>query len=749
MATMTMTNQLTGSTITDGSTISLGSGEVLQLKVSASSTSEPSFSWSIPSSSDFSANLLSFSYTNDFCIITISSSASSSSYAIVCSLDGQPNSMTIYINIGGSTTATPSSISINATSLSLNVGETHQLSATVTMSDGSTNSNVEWAVPPASSVIISVSDDGLVTALSDGTGTVIVYPVGDLTGIAAYCSVTVTETPSSISINETSLSLKVGETYQLTATVTMTNGGTNNNVSWEEDSGGNVISIDSTGLVTAISPGTANVTAIANANTSITARCSIEVVGTSEEETVTSVSVTNISGTEAEIKIGDSLELTVYAFPTTLSNRSVTLSLAGNTVSCSTSTGNVFEIVGKSEGWTYLTFTSVLDPTVSTTIAIKVIANSSETVESIVPNVLHEFTLAVGSEFTFTGTVYPETASNRNVTFGLDNSSSAIAIVNTDSTSIRVLGASAGTAMIYMYAEANTNIYAYVRIDVIEITSTTPSFNHTSVEGAAYGFSLNSNGYLESQNKGVNNTAALCAVTLILPSSYKVTVDCICSSENYYDYGILSKIGYILDPSLINDGDTGVGAVQKNFKGESSTSVQTVDYGTLGSGTHFFYAKFLKDSTAADGNDSLQFIVHFEKASETKKVTSITLEASNYNIEVGSKTGITISILPEDAADKSVTWSSSDTEVATISTSGDVTGVHRGLVTITASANDGGGCVATANFIIKPACYIYNGIWKKASAHIYNDNWIHSFVDVHPFITGETGFQGSEIIQQS
>ena len=70
--------------------------------------------------------------------------------------------------------------------------------------------------------------------------------------------------------------------------------------------------------------------------------------------------------------------------------------------------------------------------------------------------------------------------------------------------------------------------------------------------------------------------------------------------------------------------------------------------------------------------------------------TSVTLSPSTASIEVGSTVQLTETVMPSDATDKSVSWSSSNTSVATVSNSGLVTGVSAGSATITATTTDGG-----------------------------------------------------------
>ena len=73
----------------------------------------------------------------------------------------------------------------------------------------------------------------------------------------------------------------------------------------------------------------------------------------------------------------------------------------------------------------------------------------------------------------------------------------------------------------------------------------------------------------------------------------------------------------------------------------------------------------------------------------TVHVTSVTLSPVTASIEVGESVTLTETVLPADATDKSVSWSSSDNSVATVS-NGEVTGVGSGTATITVTTTDGG-----------------------------------------------------------
>ena len=76
-------------------------------------------------------------------------------------------------------------------------------------------------------------------------------------------------------------------------------------------------------------------------------------------------------------------------------------------------------------------------------------------------------------------------------------------------------------------------------------------------------------------------------------------------------------------------------------------------------------------------------------------VTGISLSHSSLSLSLGGSQALTATVLPSDATDKSVTWSSSNTAVATVTASGLVTAVADGSCTITCTAQDGSGVTAT------------------------------------------------------
>ena len=71
------------------------------------------------------------------------------------------------------------------------------------------------------------------------------------------------------------------------------------------------------------------------------------------------------------------------------------------------------------------------------------------------------------------------------------------------------------------------------------------------------------------------------------------------------------------------------------------------------------------------------------------RVESISLDKTSIKIEVGSTDCLTATVSPDTATDKSVRWSSTNPDIASVDQAGNVTAKSVGMVTITATTNDG------------------------------------------------------------
>ena len=145
-------------------------------------------------------------------------------------------------------------VTIEPSEAELTVGSSTKLTATV-LPENATNKNVVYSVDDES--ILSVDQDGNITGLSLGTATVTVTTEDG--GFTASAEITVIPVQvTGVSISPKSVSVALGHTIQLTASITPSNAA-NKNLSWSV-SDETIISVDGQGTVTGLSGGTATVT---------------------------------------------------------------------------------------------------------------------------------------------------------------------------------------------------------------------------------------------------------------------------------------------------------------------------------------------------------------------------------------------------------------------------------------------------------------------------------------------------------
>ena len=74
----------------------------------------------------------------------------------------------------------------------------------------------------------------------------------------------------------------------------------------------------------------------------------------------------------------------------------------------------------------------------------------------------------------------------------------------------------------------------------------------------------------------------------------------------------------------------------------------------------------------------------------TVHVTGVSLNKNTTSLEEGDTEQLTATVTPSNATDQSVSWSSNNTSVATVNSSGQITAVSAGTATITVTTTDGG-----------------------------------------------------------
>jgi gliding motility-associated-like protein len=112
-------------------------------------------------------------------------------------------------------------------------------------------------------------------------------------------------------------------------------------------------------------------------------------------------------------------------------------------------------------------------------------------------------------------------------------------------------------------------------------------------------------------------------------------------------------------------------------------------------------------SGATQSLTAFQYIVLTNQNVATVAVTGVTMSPTTASIAVGSTQQLTATIAPANATNQNVTWSSSNTAVATVGTSGIVTAVGAGTATITVTTADGS---KTATCAITAATVAVTGV---------------------------------------
>jgi uncharacterized protein YjdB len=100
-------------------------------------------------------------------------------------------------------------------------------------------------------------------------------------------------------------------------------------------------------------------------------------------------------------------------------------------------------------------------------------------------------------------------------------------------------------------------------------------------------------------------------------------------------------------------------------------------------------------ATAADGSKVTGTVM----ITVTQPVTSINITQADIPVVVGRTAQAKIQVLPAEANDKTVTWSTSDTSIATVR-NGQITGVKAGICTVTCTSNSNPEVSATATVTV-------------------------------------------------
>ena len=145
---------------------------------------------------------------------------------------------------------------------------------------------------------------------------------------------------------------------------------------------------------------------------------------------------------------------------------------------------------------------------------------------------------------------------------------------------------------------------------------------------------------------------------------------------------ISSASGYIMEVYTANDAESGnFSSPVKSIEIRKPTTTSS-KITRLSAGNYYVYVKEKRgDKVSTNRGTGTKFYIN--------PITSISLDKTSLGMVVGGKNKLTATINPSDTTDnKTLKWSSSNTDVATVDQDGNVTALAEGYATITVSASN-------------------------------------------------------------
>lgn len=211
---------------------------------------------------------------------------SGTSSIIVSTLDGK------YMAACTVTVMNPvASITFDEPAVKLNVGVSKKLAYSVIPADAT---DQKFTFESSNSNVASVSEGGVVTAVSAGTATIKCTAPN---GVSASCTVQVTVTLTSITLDNSELTVNIGETSKLTATFEPENA-TVTEIVWNT-SNASIVSVDQEGNLTAAGVGEA-IISVSTPEGDLSASCIVTVIDPSVSIGFESTDITLKLGSEVD-----------------------------------------------------------------------------------------------------------------------------------------------------------------------------------------------------------------------------------------------------------------------------------------------------------------------------------------------------------------------------------------------------------------------------------------------------------------
>jgi uncharacterized protein YjdB len=260
------------------------------------------------------------------------------------------------------TIQTARNLTVSPTMVSIGVGQTAPLTATLQLEAG-LPTGVTWRTSAAT--IASVSATGVVTGVALGTATITAVSIADTT-LRATVAATVVASVRAVTVTPTTSTMNIDNTVPLTATVTA-DPGIAQTVNWRSSNAA-VASVSGTGIVTALGLGTSTITVLSTVDTTRRATATITVAARA-------LSVT-IAQRNVSVNPGASLTLTATVNADPGVNRQIAWTSSNNAAASISAAG---VLTGIAVGNTLITATSVADGSRRDTLTVSVVPRLSAT----------------------------------------------------------------------------------------------------------------------------------------------------------------------------------------------------------------------------------------------------------------------------------------------------------------------------------------------------------------------------------
>ena len=304
----------------------------------------------------------------------------------------------------------------------LDVGETLQLTPVFDPREVSDKSLV-WTTSNPDAV--TVSEDGLLTAVGDGNATITAKAYNGLTAKSEATSTTHIIAITDIKLSTDNVSLDVGDGYTIKATISPSNA-TSKNVRWT--SSDTSVATVRGGVIIALKEGTTTITATTNNGKTASAKVTVK------KKIIEPYSI-SLDKTNSTINVGGKVTLFATITPSNAQNKTVTWSSSDKSIA-TVSNG---QVTGLKTGTVTITAKTFNGKTATATVKV---TDQVVNVQSISLSNTN-LTLNAGSTYTLRVTFNPTTATNQNITW----TSSNTGVATVTATGL-VKGVKGGTATI-------------------------------------------------------------------------------------------------------------------------------------------------------------------------------------------------------------------------------------------------------------------------------------------------------------